>query len=158
MNDIPEITSNVSVETPIILLVLICLVPVYVYRRWLVRKWNWYITYSIFNTYHRLRKLYRHLMAGKMPKWKQGLIADIVHDALFEAVHQHVLSEQEYRRACRKVDEALGTDMAPRSRHANAIRKTILENRKAMRSPKPNLPEPEPASVVGLEYLKRRRA
>src|SRR6266849_2340394 len=97
----------------------------------------WYsLKQEVTELYHIVRKQAK--LAGKhrwsrrvkgvvMAKWERSLIADILHDALFEANVRGTINDKQYSRWSKIVGVGLGLpDMLPRKLHRAFIRAYFL--------------------------------
>lgn len=125
---------------------------------------NWYILYPIQRFFHRNRGPVQRLTGGIMAKWKKGLVADCLEDALFDAYTKGTLSKQEYKKYSVLIGKALGLDdLLPKKNHKSAIKNRVKKNCAEMhdtgpKHPVPGKPDETTGKTFGLEFLKRRRA
>lgn len=164
-------------------LVIVCYMIV-VGVAWLLRKaMAGYreISYRVRRAWHWLRKrpTIRAVEGKFMAKWKNGMVADKIGDAIFDLEMAGVLSEQEAARATKKVAKALGlSDLLPRRFHKAWLRHYFLGSKtkdgkdvppvyQKLAGPAKPLPGPKPGedvpvapiadNVVASDMLKRIR-
>lgn len=127
----PELTKFGMAAAAIAALFLITYVVV-VGVRWLLRKaMAGYraISRLVRRTWHWLRKrpTIRAVEGKFMAKWKNGMVADKIGDAIFDLEMQGVLSQQEAKRVTGKVAKALGLyELMPRKFHKAWLRHYFL--------------------------------
>ncbi len=144
----PEIIYGLGVAA--IACGVVALVLRAMWRNWLrdlIRPWYWRL---IQRPMHRVlgpvRRLHRRWsernMEKRMAKWKAGMLADIIGDALLEANIAGVISDQEYRKYMEKAGKALGlNDLVRIKNHKLAIKHRVTTNDTHKHGPK----QPNPA-------------
>lgn len=180
----PEITK-IGMSAAALVTVMLAMYVVVVAVRWLLRKaMAGYreISFRVRRAWHRLRKrpMIRAVEGKFMAKWKNGMVADKIGDAIFDLEMAGVLSEQEAARATKKVAKALGLyDLMPRRFHKLWLRHYFLGSKtkdgkdvppvyQKMAGPKKPIPGPKPGedvpvapsggNVVASDMLNRIRA
>lgn len=179
----PEIVK-IGMAVGAIAVLLITSYMVVVGIRWLLRKamaGYRFVSWRVRRAWRWLRKrpTIRAVEGKFMAKWKNGMVADKIGDAIFDLEMAGVLSEQEAARATKKVAKALGlTDLLPRRFHKAWLRYYFLGSKKdgkdvppvyqKLAGPSKPIPGPKPGedipaaapvadNVVASDMLKRIR-
>ena len=105
------------------------------FLRWKVKSFFW-------RAYHYIRK-HRIARRGRgilMAKWETSLIADILHDALFDANMKKTITDRQYVKFTKLVGKKLNLpDMLPKKLHRAAIR-AYLTSKPKLAGPKGKIP------------------
>lgn len=130
---------------------------------------RWYLFWPIGRLFYRVvRRPVRLLLGGIMARWKTGIVADKLDDAMMELHVSGVLSKQEYRRLSNLIGKALGIgDLVTKKINPKGIEHTVLENIGLMKltPPVPGPPRkvevdpsynPTTGRVLNLSFLRRR--
>src|SRR5690348_8300558 len=102
-------------------LMLVFLIWASRHQKKLRRLQNWYLWFPIQRTIHRLFKSKRRRWRGwMMAKWKKSVVADIIDDALFDALVAKRISPHDYYELCKKIGDAIEvTEILPRGKYRN---------------------------------------
>lgn len=126
--------------------------------------WMWWVWYPIQRIYHRLIRPARFVARGIMAQWEKRVVADRLHDTLFDMYHKGELSRKKYRKYNQLLAKAMAlADLKPAhtgKRRAEDIRENCRVMREQMQNVHPRIPEPTGPVVpedCSLSFLKNRR-
>lgn len=105
------------------------------------------------HAYHRVRKLPIMQRARRviMAKWEQGLLADIIHDALFEKLMRDEITDKQYRKFTKKVGKDMGLpDLLPKRVGKAFIHKYLKERYQKLAGPKTTIPGGAPSLHIPI--------